>query len=110
MAALALNGGPGGPSPVPWGRVAAAGGIALAVFVAWTMFSAQIVTKRPNEMKTTQVILPPPPPPPPPPEIKPEEKPPEPTEAPPIDQPIDTPPPPARPPMRVPPPLPTASP
>ncbi|ATY34203.1 TonB-dependent receptor [Sphingomonas psychrotolerans] len=96
MAALALNGGPGGPhrrrSPVPWGRVAAAGGIALAVFVAWTMFSAQIVTKRPNEMKTTQVILPPPPPPPP--EVKPEEKPPEPTEAPPIDQPTDTPPPP----------------
>ena len=98
MAALALNGGPGGPhrrrSPLPWGRVVAAGGIALAAFVVWTMFSAQIVTKRPNEMKTTQVILPPPPPPPPPPEIKPEEKPPEPTEAPPIDQPIDTPPPP----------------
>ena len=102
MAAATLFGpdgldGLGGPrrrrSPITLGRVVAAGGIALALFVIWTFISAQIVTERPNEMKTTTVILPPPPPPPPP-EPKPVEPPPEPTAAPPVEQPVDTPPPP----------------
>lgn len=81
-----------GRSPITLGRIAAAGGVILAVFVIWTFLNAQSVTDRPNEMKTTQVILPPPPPPPPP-EPKPVEQPPEPTAAPPIEQPVDTPPP-----------------
>lgn len=96
MAALAHAGGPRGPrrrSPVTLGRVAALGGVALAGFVIWSLMSAQIVTERPNEMKTTQVILPPPPPPPPPPPKEEEIAPPEPTVAPPLDQPVDTPPP-----------------
>lgn len=98
MAALALDGPDplGGArrrrSPVTLGRIAGAGGVALALFVAWSLFDAQIVTERPNEMKTTTVILPPPPPPPP--EPKPQEKPAEPTQAPPLEQPLDTPPPP----------------
>lgn len=98
MAALAFPGGPppgGRRSPVTLGRVALVGGIALAVFLIWSFFSAQIVSKRPNEMKTTQVILPPPPPPPPP-EVKPQEKPPEPVDTP-IEEPVDTPPPPDQP-------------
>jgi hypothetical protein len=103
MAAATLFGpdgldGPQGPrrrSPITPGRAMAAGGIALAVFVLWTFFNAQIVTERPNEMKTTTVILPPPPPPPPP-EPKPVEQPPEPTAAPPVEQPVDTPPPEAK--------------
>jgi len=65
MTALAMPGGPGGGrrkrSPVTLGRIAMAGGIALAGFVIWSLFSAQIVTERPNENKVTQVILPPPP-------------------------------------------------
>lgn len=99
MAALALNRpgpGGGGPrrSPVTLGRAVAAGGIMLVLILVWNLMSAQLVTRRPNEMKTTQVILPPPPPPPPPPEVKPQETPPEPTDAPPIEEPVDTPPPP----------------
>ncbi|MET4896576.1 cell envelope integrity protein TolA [Sphingomonadaceae bacterium jetA1] len=102
MAALALNGGPDGPRrrslPIArhltWGRATLVGGIALVAFMIWTFMTAQIVSKRPSEMKTTQVILPPPPTPPPPPEVKPQEKPPEPKEAPPIEQPQDNPPPP----------------
>lgn len=98
MSALALNGGnAGGPGrggpAITLGRVLAVGAVALVGFVLWSLISAQIVTKRPNEMKTTQVVLPPPPPPPPP-EPKPQEKPPEPTDAPPVEQPQDTPPPP----------------
>ncbi|CAH0348270.1 MAG: TonB-dependent receptor [Sphingobium sp.] len=76
------------------GRLAAAGGIAVALWLVWTLINAQIVTERPNEMKTTQVVLPPPPVPPKPPEAKPQDKPIEPKEAPPLDQPQDTPPPP----------------
>ncbi|MGH6612753.1 TonB-dependent receptor [Sphingomonas sp.] len=70
-------------------------GLALAgLIVAVTFLRGITVTERPNEMKTTRVILPPPPPPPPPPEVKPEEKPPEPKPAP-IEQPVtETPPPP----------------
>ncbi|WP_241231223.1 TonB-dependent receptor [Sphingomonas koreensis] len=97
MTALALSAGPGGGrrrrSPVTLGRIALVGGIALAGFVIWSLFSAQIVTERPNENKTTQVILPPPPPPPPPPQEK-EIVPPEPTIAPPLDQPVEAPTPP----------------
>ncbi|MES2059075.1 MAG: TonB-dependent receptor [Pseudomonadota bacterium] len=69
-------------------------GIALAgLIVAVTFLRGITVTERPNEMKTTRVILPPPPPPPPPPEVKPEEKPPEPKPMP-VEQPVDSPPPP----------------
>jgi len=97
-AATFMAGGPGGPrrkrSPVAFGRVITVVGIGLVVAVVYNMLSWQSVTDRPNEMKTTQVILPPPPPPPPPPEPEVVEQPPEPTIAPPIDQPIDTPPPP----------------
>ncbi|RSV53286.1 hypothetical protein CA228_19790, partial [Sphingomonas koreensis] len=60
MTALALSAGPGGGrrrrSPVTLGRIALVGGIALAGFVIWSLFSAQIVTERPNENKTTQVL------------------------------------------------------
>ncbi|RSY32293.1 TonB-dependent receptor, partial [Sphingomonas koreensis] len=56
MTALALSAGPGGGrrrrSPVTLGRIALVGGIALAGFVIWSLFSAQIVTERPNENKT----------------------------------------------------------
>lgn len=99
MAALALAGGPGSPGPrrskprITMGQAAAAGGLILAVIVVWNLTSAELVSKRPQDMKTTQVVLPPPPPPPPPPP-KPMEKPPEPT---PMDapaDPVDTPPPP----------------
>lgn len=67
MSALALNGGgAGGPGrggpAITLGRVLAVGAVALVGFVLWSLISAQIVTKRPNEMKTTQVVLPPPPP------------------------------------------------
>lgn len=97
MAALAANGGSGGPgrkrSPVTLGHVAIVGGIVLVGFVLWSLLGAEIVTERPNEMKTTQVILPPPPPPPPPEPIE-QVKPPEPTDAPAIDDPVDAPPPP----------------
>lgn len=93
MAVLAY---PGGPperrSPVTLGRVLAIGGLALVGLVVWNLLGAQLVTKRPNDMKTTTVILPPPlVTPPPPPEVKPEERPPEPTDAPMIDQPVDQP-------------------
>ena len=98
MAALALPGGPDGGrrrrSPVTLGRIALVGGVALTGFVIWSLFSAQIVTERPNENKTTQVILPPPPPPPPPPPQEKEIAPPEPTIAPPLDQPVEAPTPP----------------
>jgi periplasmic protein TonB len=95
MAALAY---PGGPppgrrtAPVKLGHVLLAGALVLVALVVWNLLGAQLVSKRPNEMKTTTVVLPPPPiVPPPPPEVKPEEKPPEPTDAPPVDQPIDQP-------------------
>lgn len=91
---LPFPGGAGRRASLPWGALAVAGAVALIGFVVWSLLSAQIVTRRPNEMKTTQVILPPPPPPPPPPEPRPQQKPPEPTRAPPIEQPADTPPPP----------------
>jgi TonB family protein len=96
MAALALNGSGGDPgdprrSPVTLARVGAAGGVALAVWLVWSMLGAQVVSERARDMKTTTVILPPPPVVPPPPEVKPVEKPPEPTDAPPVDQPVDAP-------------------
>ncbi|MGF7154287.1 energy transducer TonB [Novosphingobium gossypii] len=97
MVALALDGGGSGPrgggGKLPLGWIALAGGLTLVGFLVWSLLSAQLVSKRPNEMKTTQVVLPPPPPPPPPPP-KPQEKPPEPADAPPLEQPQDTPPPP----------------
>lgn len=80
-------------SPLTFGRALAVVGLGLALAIGYMFFSTQTISDRPNEMKTTQVILPPPPPPPPP-EPKPIEKPLEPTIAPPIDQPVDTPPPP----------------
>ena len=98
MAASALHApGPGGPrrrgSAITFGRAMAGIGVAVVVVLAYNLLSWETVSDRPNEMKTTQVILPPPPPPPPPePEVV--EQPPEPVEAPPIDQPLDTPPPP----------------
>ncbi len=82
------------PSSVTFGRVAGVAGIGLALVLTYAFFTQQTISERPNELRTTKVILPPPPPPPPPPEPKPQEKPPEPTPAPPIDQPVDTPPPP----------------
>lgn len=89
---------PDGPrrkqSPVTFGRVLAVVGVGLVLAIGYSMLSWQTVSDRPNEMKTTQVILPPPPPPPPPPEPEVVEQPPEPTVAPPIEQPQDTPPPP----------------
>lgn len=105
MAALAIGsgsgpgGGPGGSgrrrrSPVTFGRVLVVVGVGLVLVLAYTLIGRQTVTDRPNEMKTTQVILPPPPPPPPPPKPEVVEQPPEPTIAPPIEQPLDTPPPP----------------
>lgn len=99
MAASALIApGGGGPrrksSPLTFGRALVIGGIGLALAIGYMLFNTQTISDRPNEMKTTQVILPPPPPPPPPPEPKPIEKPLEPTIAPPVDQPVDTPPPP----------------
>lgn len=69
-----------------------AGGIAAALLALW-FFQAETVTERPNDMKTTRVILPPPPPPPPPEPIE-REAPPEPTPAPPLEQPQEAPPPP----------------
>ena len=103
MAASALTepamfGGPGGPrrrkpSPITFGRVLVVVGVGLALILVYTLIGRQTVSDRPNEMKTTRVILPPPPPLPPP-EVKPVEQPPEPTAAPPIEQPLDTPPPP----------------
>lgn len=96
-ASPALPGGPDGPrrkpSPFTFGRLLAGVGVGLAVALIYNMLSWEAITDRPNEIKTTQVILPPPPPPPPP-EPKPVEQPPEPTIAPPIEQPVDTPPPP----------------
>lgn len=101
MSAFALDGGGlngggggrrGGSGKLPLGWIALAGGAVLVGWLVWSLLSAQLVTKRPSEMKTTQVVLPPPPPPPPPP--KPQETPPEPVDAPPVEQPQDTPPPP----------------
>lgn len=80
------------PSPVTFGRVLVVVGVGLVLLLAYTLIGRQTVSERPNEMKTTRVILPPPPPPPP--EVKPVEKPPEPKPMP-LDQPVtDTPPPP----------------
>lgn len=100
MAASALIS-PGGPkgtrrkgSPITFGRVLTVVGVGLAIAVVYNMLSWESVTDRPNEMKTTQVVLPPPPPPPPPPEPEVVEQPPEPAVAPPLEQPQDTPPPP----------------
>ncbi|MFA7602168.1 MAG: TonB-dependent receptor [Novosphingobium sp.] len=97
MAAASLMA-PGGPnrrkqSPITFGRVLGVVGVGLVIVIAYNFLGQQTVSDRPNEMKTTQVILPPPPPPPPP-EPKPVEQPPEPTIAPPIEQPLDSPPPP----------------
>lgn len=92
------GGDPGAPrrrkqSPVTFGRVLIVVGIGLVLLLAYTLIGRQTVSERPNEMKTTRVILPPPPPPPPP-EVKPQEKPPEPKPMP-LEQPVtDTPPPP----------------
>ncbi|MCG2842564.1 TonB-dependent receptor [Sandaracinobacter sp. RS1-74] len=86
--------GPRRKSPVTFGRVLAVVGLGLVVAIVWNMLSWQSVSDRPNEMKTTRVILPPPPPPPPPPKPEEVEQPPEPTIAPPLEQPLDTPPPP----------------
>ncbi|MBS47303.1 MAG: TonB-dependent receptor [Sphingobium sp.] len=98
MAAATFMAPPDGPrrkqSPVTFGRVLAVVGVGLVLAIGYSMLSWQTVSDRPNEMKTTQVILPPPPPPPPPPEPEVVEQPPEPTVAPPIEQPQDTPPPP----------------
>ena len=97
--ATLMRGGPNRPgkrrkrSPVTFGRVIAVVGLALAVAVIYNLLSWQAVSDRPNEMKTTQVVLPPPPPPPPP-EPQEVEQPPEPVDAPPIEEPVDTPPPP----------------
>lgn len=93
-----MFGGPGGPrrrkrSPITFGRILVVLGVAMAIALVWMLAGQQTVSDRPNEMKTTRVILPPPPPPPPP-EPKPVEQPPEPTIAPPLEQPMDTPPPP----------------
>lgn len=102
MAASALIG-PGGPngsggrrksSPITFGRVLGVVGVGLLLVIGYAFMGKQTISDRPNEMKTTQVILPPPPPPPPPPEPQQVEQSPEPTIAPPIEQPLDTPPPP----------------
>lgn len=80
-------------SPVTFGRVLVVVGVGLVLVLAYTLIGRQTVSERPNEMKTTRVILPPPPPPPPP-EVKPQETPPEPKPMP-LEQPVtDTPPPP----------------
>ncbi len=100
MAASALiaPGGPRGPrrkrSLVTFGRALTVVGVGLTIAVIYNMLGSESVTDRPNDMKTTQVILPPPPPPPPPPQPEVVEQPPEPTIAPPLEQPMDTPPPP----------------
>ncbi len=97
MAALATQGGAGGPGrrrpPITLGHVAIVAGLALVGYMIWTFLGAQIVRERPNDSKTVQVVLPPPPPPPPPEPIE-QVKPPEPTDAPAIDDPVDAPPPP----------------
>lgn len=98
--ALIAPGSPNGPqgrrktSPITFGRVLVVVGVGLALVIGYNFLGKQTVSDRPNEMRTTQVILPPPPPPPPPPEPQQVEQPPEPTIAPPIEQPLDTPPPP----------------
>ncbi|SNT29620.1 TonB-dependent receptor [Sphingopyxis indica] len=100
MAAATLMppGGPSGsrrrkPSPFTFGRILAVVGVGLVLVIGYAFMGKQTVSDRPNEMKTTTVILPPPPlPSPPEPEVV--EQPPEPTIAPPIEQPMDTPPPP----------------
>ncbi|MDQ8757554.1 TonB-dependent receptor [Sphingosinicella sp. LHD-64] len=70
------------------------GGLAGLTLIAMFLWPTEQISQRPNEMKTTRVILPPPPPPPPEPEPIEQETPPEPTEAPPLEEPVDTPPPP----------------
>ena len=70
------------PALFSTGRMATVAGIGLALILGYLLLTRETVRERPNEMKTTKVVLPPPPPPPPPPEPKPEEKPPEPTPAP----------------------------
>ena len=82
-------------SSVTFGRVLVVVGAGLVLLLSYTLIGRQTVSERPNEMKTTRVILPPPPPPPPPPpEVKPQETPPDPKPMP-VEQPVtDTPPPP----------------
>lgn len=74
--------------PSSWWSIGAA--IFFLGLIASILWPTPQISRRPNDMKTTQVILPPPPPPP---EPIPQEKPPEPTAAPPIEQPLETPPP-----------------
>lgn len=68
-------------------------GVGLILVLGYLFWGRETVSERPNEVKTTRVILPPPPPPPPP-EPQEVEQPPEPVDAPPIEEPLDTPPPP----------------
>ena len=68
-------------------------GVGLILVLGYMFWGRETVSERPNEVKTTRVILPPPPPPPPP-EPQEVEQPPEPVDAPPIEEPVDTPPPP----------------
>src|SRR3546814_9496947 len=83
--ALIAPGSPNGPrgrrktSPITFGRVLVVVGVGLALVIGYNFLGKQTVSDRPNEMRTTQVILPPPPPPPPPPEPQQVEQPPEPT-------------------------------
>jgi len=80
-------------SPITFGRLLIVIGIGLVVALVWMMSSRITVSDRPNELKTTRVLLPPPPPPPPPPPETVQETPPEPVPTPvPLDQPLDTPP------------------
>lgn len=84
------------PPPRRRGRinwVLVGGVLAVGAIVAAVLMQPATVSDRPNELKTTRVILPPPPPPPPPPEVT-QERPPEPVPSPvPVEQPVDTPPP-----------------
>lgn len=74
-------------SQINW--IAVGGVLAVGAIVVAMLMQPATVTDRPNELKTTRVVLPPPPPPPPPPEQV-QEVAPEPV---PMDQPVDTPPP-----------------
>ena len=79
-------------SSTRFGQALAVIGVGLILVLGYMFWGGETVSERPNEVKTTRVILPPPPPPPP--ETQPQEKPPEPVDAPPIEEPVDTPPPP----------------
>lgn len=100
MAAMALSSGGGWGSEPPrrkrssvsFGQALIVIGVGLVLVLGYMFWGQETVSERPNEVKTTRVILPPPPPPPP--ETQPQEKPPEPADAPPIEEPVDTPPPP----------------